>query len=283
MGSIEGKTCLITGGTAGIGYATALEIARLGGSVIIVGRNETKCIQTAHSLTGLSGNHPVDYLIGDLSSQTQIHASANEFYRRFNHLDVLVNNAGGFFMRRKVSVDGLEMTFALNHLAYFLLTLLLLDALKASANARIVNVSSGSHLHQHMDFNDLQLERSYNPMKAYGRSKFANILFTYELSRQLSGSNITANALTPGMVATDMWKFGNQWFASLISSVMKPFSQSPLEGAQTSIYLATSPEVAGVTGKYFADQKPISSDPGTYDSAAAQKLWQMSLELVNLQ
>jgi NAD(P)-dependent dehydrogenase (short-subunit alcohol dehydrogenase family) len=193
-----------------------------------------------------------------------------------------VNNAGGFFMRRKVSVDGLEMTFALNHLAYFLLTHLLLDALKASASARIVNVSSGSHLHQHMDFNDLQLAIAYNPMKANGRSKFANILFTYELSRQLIDTNITANALTPGMVATDMWKFGNRWFASLISTVMKPFSQSPREGAQTSIYLASSPEIAGVTGKYFADRKTISSDPGTYDQAAAQKLWQMSLELVNL-
>ena len=279
---MEGKTCLITGATSGIGYATALEIARLGGSVIIVGRNETKCIQTAHSLTEISRNHPVDYLIADLSSQAQIRAIAHEFFRRYNHLDVLVNNAGGFFMRRKVSEDGFEMTFALNHLAYFLLTLLLLDALKASASARIVNVSSGSHLHQHMDFNDLQLKRSYNPMKAYGRSKFANILFTYELSHQLSGSNITANALTPGMVATDMWKLGNRWFGSLISSFMKPFSQSPLEGAQTSIYLATSPEVAGVTGKYFADLKPISSDPGTYDPAAAQKLWKISLELVNL-
>jgi NAD(P)-dependent dehydrogenase (short-subunit alcohol dehydrogenase family) len=282
MGGMEGKTCLITGATAGIGYYTALEIARMGGSVIIVGRNESKCIETAHSLNETSGNDSVDFFVADLSSQAQIRALADEFYERYENLDVLVNNAGGFFMRRKLSVDGLEMTFALNHLAYFLLTHLLLDALKASANARIVNVSSGSHLHQHMDFNDLQLAGFYNPMKTYGRSKFANILFTYELSRRLIGTNITANALTPGMVATDMWKIGHRWLASLISSVMKPFTHSPLEGAQTSIYLATSPEMDGVTGKYFAEQKPINSDPGTYDLAAAQKLWQMSFELVNL-
>jgi len=283
MGMMDGKICIVTGATAGIGYYTALEIARMGGSVIIVGRNESKCVETAHSLMEMSGNHSIDYIVTDLSSQAQIRSLADKFYRRFNHLDVLVNNAGGFFMRRKLSVDGLEMTFALNHLAYFLLTHLLLDVLKASANARIVNVSSGSHLHQHIDFNDLQLTRFYNPMKAYGRSKFANILFTYELTRRLIGTNITANALTPGMVATDMWKIGNRWLASLISSAMKPFAQSPLEGAQTSIYLATSPEMDGVTGKYFADQKPINSDPGTYDLVAAQKLWHMSLGLVNLE
>jgi NAD(P)-dependent dehydrogenase (short-subunit alcohol dehydrogenase family) len=283
MGMMDGKICIVTGATAGIGYYTALEIARKGGSVIIVGRNDTKCIETAHSLEEASGNNPVDYLIADLSSQAQIHSLADEFYRRFNHLDVLVNNAGGFFMRRKLSVDGLEMTFALNHLAYFLLTMLLLDALKASPKARIVNVSSGSHLHQHIDFNDLQLASFYNPIKAYGRSKFANILFTYELSRHLIGSNITANALTPGMVATDIWKKVNRWLTPLINPVMQRIAQTPLEGAQTSIYLATSPDMEGVTGKYFANQRPIPSDPGTYDLEAAQKLWQMSLGLVHLE
>ena len=283
MGMMEGKICIVTGATAGIGYYTALEIARMGGSVIIVGRNQSKCVETAHSLMEISGNHSIDYIVTDLSSQAQIRALADKFYRRYNHLDVLVNNAGGFFMQRKLSVDGLEMTFALNHLAYFLLTHLLLDALKASANARIVNVSSGSHLRQHIDFNDLQLTRFYNPMKAYGRSKFANILFTYELSRRLIGSNITANALTPGMVATDIWKKVNRWLTPLIIPVMQRIAQTPLEGAQTSIYLATSPDMEGVTGKYFVNQKPILSDPGTYDLAAAQKLWHLSLGLVNLE
>jgi NAD(P)-dependent dehydrogenase (short-subunit alcohol dehydrogenase family) len=174
------------------------------------------------------------------------------------------------------------MTFALNHLAYFLLTNLLIDALKASPSARVINVSSGSHLHEHLNFTDLQLTKFYNPIKAYGRSKLANILFTYELSRRVKGTHVTANALTPGMVATEIWKKVNPWLTPLINPVIQRIAQTPLEGAQTSIFLATSPELEGVTGKYFADQKSIDSDPNTYDEIAAQQLWQISLEMVGL-
>ena len=279
---MDGKLCMVTGATAGIGYYTALEIARMGASVIIIGRNPTKCITAVRSIKKGSGNTSVEYLEADLSSQAQIHTIAGKFYALHDHLDVLVNNAGGFFMRRQLSVDGIEMTFALNHLAYFLLTNLLIDALKSSPSARVINVSSGSHLHEHLDFNNLQLTRFYNPIKAYGRSKLANILFTYELSHQMMGTHVTANALTPGMVATDIWKKVNRWLTPLINPIMQRIAQTPLEGAQTSIYLATSPDVEGVTGEYFANLQPIRSDPSTYDRIAAQRLWERSLELVGM-
>jgi NAD(P)-dependent dehydrogenase (short-subunit alcohol dehydrogenase family) len=282
MGDLDGKLCVVTGATAGIGYFTAREIARGGATVIVVGRNQGKCISVVGNIRMESGNPSVDYLQADLSSQAQIRALANKFFEKHDHLDVLVNNAGGFFMRRASSVDGIERTFALNHLAYFMLTLLLLDALKSSPRGRIINVASGSHLHQHLDFTDLQLTKFYNPVKAYGRSKLANILFTYELSRRLKVTQVTANALTPGIVATDMWTLGMHWLAPLVNTVGKYMAKSPLEGAQTCVYLATSPELEGVTGKYYANLKPIQSDPYTYDLDAAQQLWQHSLGLVGM-
>ena len=282
MGIMDGKLCMVTGGTAGIGYYTALEIAKMGASVIIIGRNHTKCIAAVQRIKEESGNTLVECLEADLSSQAEIRKIADTFNNQHDHLDVLVNNAGGFFLHRKLSVDGIEMTFALNHLAYFLLTNLLMDALKATSIARVVNVSSGSHLHQNLDFNDLQLTRFYNPVKAYGRSKLANILFTYELARRMEGTQVTSNALTPGMVATEIWIKGDWWMTYLVNPVIKRIAQSPLEGAQTSIYLASSPEVEGITGKYYANQQPINSDPYTYDGSAAQHLWQTSLELVGI-
>ena len=254
----------------------------MGASVVIIGRSQEKCIATVNAIQAETGNPSVEYLLADLSSQAQIRVSVSKFYEKHDHLDVLVNNAGGFFLRRKLSVDGIEMTFALNHLAYFLLTSLLIEALKASACARVINVSSGSHLHEHLDFNDLQFKRFYNPMQAYGRSKLANVLFTYELSHQIAGTHITANALTPGMVATDIWKKVNRWLNPLIYPVIRRFGQTPQEGAQTSIYLATSPEVEGVSGKYYVNRKPVNSDPITYDAAIARRLWQISEELTSL-
>jgi retinol dehydrogenase-14 len=283
MGIMDGKLCLVTGGTAGIGYYTALEIAKMGAAVIIIGRSHSKCVASVNRIKEESANNLVDYLEADLSSQSDIRKLAKLFYDSHNRLDVLVNNAGGFFMHRKLSIDGIEMTFALNHLAYFLLTSLLMDALKSSPSARVVNVSSGSHLHQYLDFNDLQLTRSYNPVKAYGRSKLANILYTYELARRMEGTQVTSNALTPGMVATEIWVKGDWWMTYLVNPVIKRIAQSPLEGAQTSIYLATSPDLDGCTGNYYANKLPIKSDPITYDRTAAQRLWQKSLELVGME
>ncbi len=282
MGIMDGKLCMVTGATAGIGYYTALEIARMGASVIIIGRNQAKCISSVKLIQEDTGNRSVEYLSADLSSQAQIRAISKTFYDQHNHLDVLVNNAGAFFLRRKLSVDGIEMTLAVNHLAYFLLTNLLIDALKASPSARVVNVSSGSHYNEQLDFDDLQLTKFYNPMQAYGRSKLANVLFTYELARRMANTGITSNALTPGMVATDIWKKVNRWLTPLINPVIQRIAQTPLEGAQTSIYLATSPEVEGVTGKYYADKRPVRSGPVSYNLDAAQRLWEISLQLVGL-
>jgi NAD(P)-dependent dehydrogenase (short-subunit alcohol dehydrogenase family) len=282
MALMDGKICLVTGSTAGIGFYTALEIARMGAAVLVVGRNQARCAAAVHRIRMESRNSHVDYLEADLSSQAQIRSLAQRYNKRYDHLDVLVNNAGGFFLRKKLSADGIEMTFALNHLAYFLLTNLLMHDLKACSTARVINVSSGSHLLQRLDFNDLQTTRFYNPVSAYGRSKLANILFTYELSRRLMGTHVTANALTPGMVATNMWTLGMRWMVPLINTIGKRMAKTPLEGAQTSVYLATSPEVEGVSGKYYANLRAINSDPYTYDEEIARKLWQESLEYVGM-
>jgi NAD(P)-dependent dehydrogenase (short-subunit alcohol dehydrogenase family) len=194
---------------------------------------------------------------------------------------VLVNNAAGVFLRRQETVDGFEKTFALNHLNYFMLTNLLLDVLQASAPARIVNVASDSHRDAELDLDDLQLAEGYNPMRAYGRSKLANVLFTYELARRLEGSGVTANALHPGFVNTHLGK--SNWLVRIaLTPIHWLFAKSPREGAQTSIYLASSPEVAGVSGKYFVDCEPTRSAPASYDEAAAQRLWEVSATLTEV-
>jgi NAD(P)-dependent dehydrogenase (short-subunit alcohol dehydrogenase family) len=282
MGNLEGKIVLVTGATSGIGYYTVQEIARMGAWVIIHGRTQEKCLATVRSIRAETGSERLSTLVADLSSQLQIREAAQRFTENHDHLDVLVNNAGAFFLFRRLSVDGIEMTFAVNHLAYFLLTNLLLEALKASPTARVVNVSSGSHLGQQLDFDDLQFKHFYRPMQAYGRSKLANILFTYQLARKLEGSHITANALTPGMVATDIWKKVVPWMNPLITPVMERIGQPPLQGAQTSVYLATSPEVEGVSGKYFAHQHEVSSSPESHDQEAGRRLWQVSSQMVGL-
>ncbi len=281
--TLAGKTCLVTGATAGIGEVTALELARRGAAVIVVSRNPEKCAAVVARLRAETANPAIDWLAADLSSQAQIRQLAAQFHARYARLDVLVNNAGAFFLKRTLSADGIEMTFALNHLNYFLLTHLLLDILQSSAPARIVNVASNAHLGAPLDFDDLQMKRGYQSFKAYGRSKYANVLFTYELARRLAGSGVTANALHPGLVQTSIgnsagrlmglgWKLATFFGKGL----------TPAEGARTSIYLASSPEVEGVTGGYFAREKTVRSDPGTYDEAAARRLWQISAGLVGL-
>jgi NAD(P)-dependent dehydrogenase (short-subunit alcohol dehydrogenase family) len=283
MHTMEGKIVLVTGGTSGIGLFTALELARLRARVVIMGRNELKCTETVRWIQEKAVNPLVDYLVADLSSQAQIRSASAEFHHRYDHLDVLINNAGGFYLRRKLSVDNIEMTFALNHLAYFLFTHLCFDLLKASQSARVISVSSGAHYNEHLDFNDLQLSGFYNPIHAYGRSKLANVLFAYELSRRLRGTSITSNALTPGMVATDIWNKVNRWLTPVITPYIRRVGQSPLEGAQTSIYLATSPEVEGVTGKYYSDSKAVHSGPVSYDEEIARRLWDISMDMVGLE
>jgi NAD(P)-dependent dehydrogenase (short-subunit alcohol dehydrogenase family) len=283
MGSMDGKVCMVTGATAGIGFYTAQEIARMGGRVIVVGRDQNKCMETANRIREGSGNSSIETLAADLSSQAQIRGAAKSFYEKYDHLDVLVNNAGGFFLRRKMSVDGIEMTLALNHLAYYLLTNLLIDALKASPSARVINVSSSTHTNEHIDFNNLQLAKFYNPVHAYGQSKLANLLFSYELSRRMAGTGVTSNALSPGWVASDIWKKINPWLTPVLNPIMQRIGITPQEGAQTSIYLATSTEVEGITGGYYVNKRPVRSSTASYDLDSARRLWEISAELVNLE
>jgi NAD(P)-dependent dehydrogenase (short-subunit alcohol dehydrogenase family) len=276
--SLEGKTCMVTGATSGIGQATALGLARLGARVVVVGRNPEKCTRIVKDIRQQSGNQNVDCLLADLSDQAQIHKLALEFQESYPHLHVLVNNAGGFFLRRQESIDGLEMTFALNHLNYFLLTGLLIKVLKGSAPARIVNVSSESHRKARLDFSDLQMKRNYRPMQAYGRSKLANILFTRELARRLEGSGVTANALHPGFVATNIGG-NNGLLARLVMPLIHLRAISPQKGAETSIYLASSLEIANVSGEYFIRRKSVRAGEAAYDDQAALQLWNASQEM----
>jgi NAD(P)-dependent dehydrogenase (short-subunit alcohol dehydrogenase family) len=280
----EGNTmmdqiCLVTGATSGIGFVTARELALKGATVIVAGRSQAKAQNAADQIRVETGNKQVCSVWADLSSHAEIREMAVEVQRRHSHLDILVNNAGAYFLRRQESVDGYEMTFTTNHLSYFLLTDLLLDLIKASAFARIINVSSNSHYNNPLDFDDLQNKTRYRGMQPYGRSKFANVLFTYELARRLQGSKVSVNALHPGFVRTNMGK-NNGWFARLILPLVQLPGVTPEVGAETTIFLATSPEVNGVTGKYFIKKAAVDSDPATYDQPAAARLWEISAGMV---
>ncbi|MBF8285333.1 MAG: Short-chain dehydrogenase [Anaerolineales bacterium] len=278
---MESKICMVTGATSGIGQVTARELARQGATVIVVGRSRERSEATVNRIKQQTDNPNVEYRLADLSVQKDIHQLAQEFKHKYQRLHVLVNNAGAIFLRRLESADGIEMTFALNHLNYFLLTHLLLDTLKASAPARIINVSSRAHARvSGLNFDDLQNKRGYG-MNVYGQSKLMNVLFTYELARRLEGTGIMVNALHPGFVAT-RFATNNGLLVRLARPVLDLFALSAEEGAQTMIYLATSPEVEGVTGKYFVKEKAVLSSPASYDEAAARRLWQISEKMTSL-
>jgi len=277
--SMQGKTVIVTGSTSGIGFVTARELARRGAQTILVSRSAEKCAASVEQIKKETGQTQVEYLAADLSTRAGVQDAAYEFKKRHTRLDVLVNNAGAMFFSRQLSADGLEMTFALNHLNYFHLTILLLDLLKASGPARIVNVSSAAHRGGKIHLDDLQLSQGYSGMGAYSQSKLANLLFTYELARKLEGTQVTANALHPGFVNTGFAK-NNSALYKFGMALLRPLQKNPDLGAQTSIYLASSPEVEKVSGKYFSDCKAVESDPASYDQATAEKLWQLSLELI---
>jgi NAD(P)-dependent dehydrogenase (short-subunit alcohol dehydrogenase family) len=272
---MQGKICLVTGATLGIGKETALGLARKGAHVVIVGRDEARTRETAAWVAKESGNAQVDFLVADLSSQAEVRRLAAAFDSRYPRLDVLVNNAGAIFMKRELTVDGFERTWALNHLAEFLLTRLLLDKLAASAPARIVNVSSDAHTAGAITFDNLQGERKYGGMRAYAQSKLANILFTFALARRLTGKGVTANCLHPGVVATG---FGHNTpgLVNTVLNLARPFLLTAEKGAATSIYLASSPEVADVSGKYFVKCKPAAPSKQSADVALQERLWELS-------
>ena len=280
--SMAGKCVLITGGSAGIGKATALGLAALGARVAITGRDRARAEVAAIEIRTATGNPDVDAFGADLSSQAEVRRLAAEVLDAYPRLDVLVNNVGGYWASRHVTADGLEHTFAVNHLAAFLLTELLLDRLKASAPARIVTVSSNAQSLGKIDFEDLQGERRYSGQDAYNQSKLASVMFTYELARRLAGTGVTANVLHPGVVNSGFGAEDPSRIFKFLVPLWRPFMKTPQQGAATSIYLASSPEVEGVTGGYFANGRPRTANKASHDGAAAARLWQVSSRLVGL-
>jgi NAD(P)-dependent dehydrogenase (short-subunit alcohol dehydrogenase family) len=280
--SMIGKTVLITGGTGGIGRAAAIGLASMGARVGITGRDRARAERAAAEIVRASSNPAVDVFVADMSSQAEVRRLADEVLAAYRRLDVLLNNVGGFWSHRHVTADGLEHTFALNHLAPFLLTSLLLDRLIASAPARVVTVSSGAQSMGKIDFDDLMGERKYSGQTAYNQSKLANVMFTYELARRLAGTGVTATTLHPGMTNTAFSaEDPSRVFAPLVA-VVRPFMRSPEKGAETPVYLASSPDADGVTGRYFDNRKVKKSNESSYDTAISARLWQVSADLVGM-
>jgi retinol dehydrogenase 14 len=281
---MAGRTVLVTGATGGIGKATALGLAKMGAHLAITGWDQGRTEDAAREIRAAGGDQ-VAMFIADLSSQSEVRRLADEVLQSLSRIDVLVNNVGGYWHTRHVTADGLEHTFALNHLAPFLLTNLLLDRLKQSGPARVVTVSSHAQGIGRIDFDDLQGEQSYSGARAYNQSKLANVLFTYELARRLratSVTSVTANALHPGVVSTSFGAEDPAGVQRLLIPFMRPFMKSPAEGAATSIYLASAPDLKQVTGRFFANSKPKRSSERSYDEVVAARLWQVSADLVGM-
>jgi retinol dehydrogenase-14 len=279
-GQMAGRTVLITGGTNGIGKATAVGLAATGATVAITGRDRGRTHAAAAEIRADDGP-PVGVFVADMSAQAEVRRLAVEVLAALPRIDVLVNNVGGFWNSRHVTADGLEHTFALNHLAPFLLTHLLIDRLVQSAPARVVTLSSEAQRQGRIDFDDLQGERSWSGQRAYNQSKLANIMFTYELARRLRGTGVTANVLHPGIVRSG---FGAE-DPGRIQRVITPFMglmKAPEEGARPPIYLASAPELDGVSGQYFRLRKPARSNRRSYEEADARRLWEVSAGLVGL-
>ena len=281
MEPMAGRTVLITGATSGIGRATALGLARMGAHLAITGRDRVRTEDAAREIRAAGGGR-VALFIADMSSQTEVRELAEQVLQSLPRIHVLINNVGGYFATRHVTADGLERTFALNHLAPFLLTNLLLEKLKQSASARVVTVSSNAQATGRIDFSDLQGERSYSGARAYSQSKLANVLFSYELARRISGTSVTANALHPGLVSTSFGAENPATVQRIFIPFLRPFMKSPAQGAATSIHLASAPELEQVTGRYFANRHAKKSSEPSYDQASAAQLWQVSTDLVGL-
>jgi NAD(P)-dependent dehydrogenase (short-subunit alcohol dehydrogenase family) len=272
------RICLITGASAGIGKEMAKAIARSGMTVVMVSRSLDRLKSAEAEIQRAVSAARTNLVVADLSSQSQIRELASEFKRRYNRLDILINNAGVLVPNRTLTVDGIETTLAVNHLGYFLLTNLLLETIKSSSPARIVNVSSSAHKSARLDFDDLQNAKRYSGFFVYRESKLANVLFTYELARRLEGTGVTANCFHPGAISTELFRDQNL----LVRLGTQLFLKGPARGAETGVYLATSSEVEGVTGKYFVNKRPARSNKQSYDEAAAKRLWEISNDLTGM-
>jgi len=275
----KGKVCVLTGATRGIGRAAADALAKTGMTLALVGRDSARVAETVAAVRKGSGNGQVEGLVADLSLRSEVRRLAADIRRQYRRLDILVNNAGAIFTRREETAEGTEKTLALNHLGYFLLTLELLDLLKASAPSRVVNVASEAHRGARLDFDDLENRKRYAGFRVYGQSKLMNVLFTAELARRLAGSRVTVNALHPGVVATGFGHNTPGLFSTLVK-IGAPFLTTPEKGALTLVYLATSDDVEGVTGKYFAKCREVRPSAAARDGEAAKKLWEATERLV---
>ena len=280
---MTGRTCMVTGATNGVGRAAARALAGLGASLVLVGRDRDRGERTVAEIRSESGNDDISLLLADLSSQRDIRQLAAEFLASGRPLHVLLNNAGVVNLRREETPDGIETTFAVNHLAYFLLTELLLERLKESAPARIVNVASDAHAQAggRLDFEDLESRKRYSLMGVYGKSKLANILFTRELARRLSGTGVTANCLHPGFVGSNFAR-NNGAIAAVVMTLLRPFARSPEQGADTAVYLCSAPEVADVSGEYFVDRRPRAPKDFACNDEDARRLWEVSERMTGL-
>ena len=277
---MNGKVCLVTGATDGIGKVSARVLAELGAKVIIVGRNPEKSAIVLAELRSISGNENIDLLMADLAVMQEVRDLAEQVISRYDRIDVLLNNAGGYFTKHEITSDGLEMTFALNHMSYFLLTNKLMELLKYSAPARIVNVSSDAHYGVDMEFENLNGEQEYKAWKAYQKSKLANVLFTYELLKKVPG-NITVNCLHPGFVATNFGHNNGGFFGPVLKIAQRVSAIDPEEGAKTSIFLCSAPEVKGVSGKYFYKCQPKTSSRESRNMDTGKRLWQISSDITS--
>lgn len=279
---LGGRVGMVTGATSGIGRVAAQALASMGAELFLVCRNRIKGERTAADILAQTGNHRITLLVGDLSSLADVHHIARSFLEHDKPLHFLLNNAGIFNVKREVTVDGYEEMFAVNHLAHFLLTNLLLDHIEASAPARIVNVASGAHrLVRNINFEGLNFDEGFRPLKVYSHSKLANMLFTWELAKRMEGCGVTANAVDPGEVGTGLGS-QNGWLGKVIHLLMKSFLKSPEKGARTSLYACVSPELEGVSGRYFRDCREQRPKPWATDDTAAEQLWKLSEKLTGL-
>jgi retinol dehydrogenase 14 len=277
-----GKVCVVTGSNSGIGKETAFSLAKMGATVIMVVRSQEKGRVALDEIVTKSGNNSVSLMTCDMSSMTSVRMFVIEFKKKYDRLDVLINNAGAEYVKRKVTLEGFEQTFAVDYLAPFLLTYELLDLLKASAPSRIVNVSSGLAKKGKVNFDDLQNEKSYKGMQAYSNAKLMLMMFTYELSRRLKGTGVTVNVLMPGFVATNLGKNSGSLSSAIMFTLVRPMQISPKKGAETSVYLASSDEVKDVTGKCFSKKKEVETCPASYDREAQERLWNETVQLLAL-
>lgn len=279
--AMKGKVCLVTGATSGIGKAAATALAAQGATVVLVCRNREKGEAVKQEIARATGNNSLDLMVADLASIESTKKGAADFLARYPKLHVLVNQAGLYLDKRVLTPDGLETMFVVNHLSYFLLTHLLMPALKAGAPSRIVNGTGGIEAAGKIDFDDLQGEKKFGPVKALAQSKLGNFLFTYELARRLEGTGVTVNIMQPGGVKTELAK-GQGGFFSFLMWLMRPFFSTPEVGASTMVWLASSPEVEGVNGKYFTKRMEAKSSPRSHDKELAARLWKVSAELTGL-